>query len=381
MIACASDAARHDRLLDITGGDAAALAEIRTALDLIAAQDAPDLASALCLACHRDLLTDRNTNIPPGLPAVWATLGQVTRAEALATSITDPYRRAEALVRVAGALAGSRQHQQAEAIARSITDPGLQAVALARVAGALAGSRQHQQAEEIARSITNPGLQAEALARVGARSGTASAGRGDSPLHHRPVPAGGGPGAGGGGAGRSGAAPAGGGDRPLHHQSGPASGGPGTGSRSAGRIRADQQAEAVARSITNPGRRAEALARVAGALAGAGQHQQAEADALARVAGALAGAGQHQQAARVAGQAEAIARSITDPGRRADALARVADALAGSGDTHSACRVAAATCAAGRWTASATPVLLLDPSAFAPLARALDDRWRTQLSR
>ena len=66
MIACASDLARHDRMLDLTGGDAAALAEIRTALDLIAAQDAPDLASALVLACHRDQLTDRNTNIPAG---------------------------------------------------------------------------------------------------------------------------------------------------------------------------------------------------------------------------------------------------------------------------------------------------------------------------
>ena len=35
---------RHDRMLDLTGGDAAALAEVRTALDLIATQDAPDLA-------------------------------------------------------------------------------------------------------------------------------------------------------------------------------------------------------------------------------------------------------------------------------------------------------------------------------------------------
>ena len=39
--ACASDQARHDRLLSLTGGDAAALAEIRAVLGLIAAQDAP----------------------------------------------------------------------------------------------------------------------------------------------------------------------------------------------------------------------------------------------------------------------------------------------------------------------------------------------------
>ena len=139
IIACAGDMTRHDRMLDLTGGDTAALAETRTALDLIAAQDTPDLASALCLACHRDQLTDRNTNIPTGLPAVWATLGQVSRAEALATSITDPDGQAQALAGVAEALAAAGQHEQAEAVARSITDPGWQARALAGVAGALAG--------------------------------------------------------------------------------------------------------------------------------------------------------------------------------------------------------------------------------------------------
>ena len=163
MIACAGDPARHDRMLELTGGDVAALAEIRTALDLIVAQDAPDLASALCLACHRDLLTDRNTNIPVGLPAVWATLGQVTRAEALATSLTDPVLQADALAGSLVALAVAGQHEQAarvagqaEAVARSITDPSWQAEALALVAGALAGAGQHQQAEAVARSITNP---------------------------------------------------------------------------------------------------------------------------------------------------------------------------------------------------------------------------------
>ena len=54
LVACAGDAARHERMLDMTGGDAAALAEIRTALDCIAAQDDPDLTTALGLACHRD---------------------------------------------------------------------------------------------------------------------------------------------------------------------------------------------------------------------------------------------------------------------------------------------------------------------------------------
>src|SRR5262249_23418250 len=106
MIACAGDPARHDRMLDLTGGDAAALAEVRTALDLMSAQGTPNLAAALRLAYHRDQLADRNANIPTGLPAVWAALGQLSRAEALATSITDPYRQVSALAPGAEVLAG-----------------------------------------------------------------------------------------------------------------------------------------------------------------------------------------------------------------------------------------------------------------------------------
>ena len=106
LAACATDAARHERMLDITGGDAAALNEVTITLDVIAAQDDPDLTAALSLARHRDYLADRNISIPASLPALWATLGQYIRAEALAASITDPDAQAQALAAVAGALAG-----------------------------------------------------------------------------------------------------------------------------------------------------------------------------------------------------------------------------------------------------------------------------------
>ena len=69
---------------------------------------------------------------------MWATLGQHIRAEALARSITDPDRRAQALAAVAEALAKAGQHEQAAAMARSITDQYRQAQALAAVAEALA---------------------------------------------------------------------------------------------------------------------------------------------------------------------------------------------------------------------------------------------------
>ena len=71
----------------------------------------------------------------------------------------------------------------------------------------------------------------------------------------------------------------------------------------------------MARSITNPDRQAQALTAVAGALAEAGQHEQA---------------------AAMASQADTVARSITDPDRQARALTAVAGALAEAGQHEQA---------------------------------------------
>jgi hypothetical protein len=100
----------------------------------------------------------------------------------------------------------------------------------------------------------------------------------------------------------------------------------------------------MARSITSPDHRAQALAQVAAALAGAGQHQRAE----------------------------AIARSITSSDHQAQALAQVAAALAKAEETRAANRIAAAACATGHWTTAAPVVLLLNPAAVTMLARMLD---------
>ena len=224
ILACATSPARHDRLLARSGGDTAALTEIATATGLLLTQPALDLATMTRLAYHRDTLTTRNQNIPTELPAVWVQLGNPARAEALAHSITDPSRQAQALADVARALAAAGLHDQAEqaaiqaeALARSITNPSGQAQALPDVARALADVGLHDRAEAFARSITNPYLQAQALG--GVAQALAAAG-----LHDR--------------------------------------------------------AEALARSITNPYLQALALGGVARALAAAGLHDRAE--ALAR---------------------------------------------------------------------------------------------------
>ena len=205
-------------------------------------------------------------------------------------------------------------------MARSITDPYRQARALAQVAGALAGAGQHQ----------------PATARRTGRDG--------GPLDHRPVPAGRRPGAVAGALAAAG----------QHHTHRP------------------EQAETVARSITDPYLQADALVQVARALASAGQQQQAEewparsptlgcrpalwrsrrgagqgraaaagrdvARAITdpgRQTGAGGGRGRPGRAGQYQ-QAETVARSITDPGLQAGALAQVADALAQAGQQEQA---------------------------------------------
>ena len=84
-------------------------------------------------------------------------------------------------------------------------------------------------------------------------------------------------------------------------------------------------------------------------------------EVLAAVAGALAKAGQHEQAATVA-------RSITASETQAQALTVVAKTLAARGNTRQARHVASVACAVGRWTTVLELVLSLEPSALRVLA-------------
>ena len=334
MTALATDRARLDRMLDVSGGDVAALAEITAVQEFICGQDHPDLAALLNLTIARDRLTQRNSNIPPARH-LCARLGNPARAEALARSITDLSGQAQALADVAGALAEAgdldraRQVvQQAEAIARSVTSRSEQAQALAVVARALARAGDLDEAEAIARSITDPSEQARrwrlwrghwperviwtrprpSSAPSPARSsrrGRWRLWRGHWPgrvMWTRPRPS----------RARSPTRPGRHGRWLLWRGRWP------------GRVTVDQ-AEAIARSITDPSEQAWALAVVAEALARAGDVDQAE----------------------------AIARSITDPSAQAWALAAVAEALARAGDVDQAEAIARSITARsrrrGRW--------------------------------
>ncbi|KKZ73104.1 hypothetical protein VO63_15110 [Streptomyces showdoensis] len=91
LVSCALDTARHGRLLAVTGGDGAALAEVRAAEEaLLAGGDRPDLVPLMLrLAIRRDGLELSGGLVRPELAAGWAAVGEVDRAVALARGAGD----------------------------------------------------------------------------------------------------------------------------------------------------------------------------------------------------------------------------------------------------------------------------------------------------
>ena len=138
LVELATDLRRQERLLVVTAGDGAAIAELTAAQHLALEQPLPDLGALGRLAVHKDHLAGRNRAIPVDLPALWVRLGQRRRGEALARALPEPRARAEAQARVATALAETGREDRAEETARGITDPATRAAALGAVATVLA---------------------------------------------------------------------------------------------------------------------------------------------------------------------------------------------------------------------------------------------------
>lgn len=293
MIALATDPARHNRMLDLSGGDTTALTEIATTQNHVLLRAPADLLAMQRLAIHRDHLLTRNSDIPVTLPAHWARRGQVERAVVVANSITDPVTRCAAMGRVAATVAATGSPDQARSLiaqtelaARTIIEPSTRGRALVHVAAAVGAIGDLERAEAIARDITDPNQQVIALTYV-AQAVTR------------------------------------------------------TGDIERARSLVDD-AEAIARDIIDTGGQSYVLMYVVDARVRVGDLEQAEtiADAfdlgfgpeiwlLRQLVEAMADAGQWERA-------EAIARKITDPGDEAGVVARLATAVARSGDMERA---------------------------------------------
>lgn len=160
MLACALDAARHDRMLAAYGADGTALAELATTHAAIAADPHPDLLAAVRLAAHRTVLTERNARLPAALPRVWAVLGEQSRAETLAYSLTDAGARASALTDLARLAAQAGQAERAVRFVRQAVESAHQIpfehfedAALARIAGVYARLDRFDDALDVVESM------------------------------------------------------------------------------------------------------------------------------------------------------------------------------------------------------------------------------------
>jgi len=173
LIDCATDAARHDLMLEWSGSDSAALAEIGIAQEEILRRQDPDLTAMARLAFHHGELAARNVGIPAGLPAVWAALGQADRGEALADSLMPAARKAEALAKVARALAVASQYSRAAQVAEraeraveTLAMPAARAAACAEVAVAFASAGRRERAEALVESIADIHVRERTRSRV-----------------------------------------------------------------------------------------------------------------------------------------------------------------------------------------------------------------------
>ncbi|NLU68341.1 trypsin-like peptidase domain-containing protein [Streptomyces sp. HNM0574] len=182
--ALATDAGRHERMREVTGGDAAALAETEAVRAAVRDADPDDVGSQAVLVAAADLLARRNQALPPELPLAAARLGQFQRAVSLARSSFRAVDRARALAGVARVLAetgGQRDGddgQQAEGDRR-------RAVSLAREAVALATEERLRDRRRRFRQDTDDALHTAAVALT-------RAGREDEALRLLPRGSGGG---------------------------------------------------------------------------------------------------------------------------------------------------------------------------------------------
>jgi tetratricopeptide (TPR) repeat protein len=179
MVACATDRARQDLLLQLSGGDLDALGELATGQEVILNQENPDIAAMTRLAVHRDRLIERSGDIPAELPALWALLGHIPRAEALLDTIANIESRRAATVLYAQVLAGRGDLDRVRHIAHSTMFSDHWSETLICLIEPLVRRGEIDAAEEIVRAMPSDRWVVEARVSLA----TALADRGDMVAH------------------------------------------------------------------------------------------------------------------------------------------------------------------------------------------------------
>ncbi|MDX3188888.1 hypothetical protein PV458_10825 [Streptomyces sp. MN03-5084-2B] len=168
LVECVTDLARQDRLLDVSSGEAAAQAEIAAAHAEVSASAQPDVVSLIKLSMHRDDMDVRNARTPARLPALWAQLGDLDRAEALARSISNPSRRAGAVHELVKTLVPAGQVDRADRIVAEVVDEARFPIVTQRLIAEVAAAGDLPRARAMAEAIGNAGWCSRALLALSA---------------------------------------------------------------------------------------------------------------------------------------------------------------------------------------------------------------------
>ncbi|CAL2061581.1 MULTISPECIES: NACHT domain-containing protein [Streptomyces] len=280
VIAHATDATRHNRMLQMSGGDADAFAEVRLAGELVLEQKDPDLVAMASLAVHHEALKARNNDIPVTMPAMWAALGDPERAEAVLNGIVVPDRHNRALLTLLETYLSAGHLDRAHLLAETAGHPGVRDRALADAGKAMCATGALDSAEAVVRQVEDPRQKVSALSDLV--------------------------------------------EKAMH-----------TGQTMRAR-QLVELAEQAALSISKPKHRAAAIRSVTGSLAYLGDwthavnlartisHMSDRAMTLCDLTLAAALAGDHTRWETLAAEAEAIARCLPQPGAMAKVLATLA---------------------------------------------------------
>ncbi|MEU8639050.1 hypothetical protein AB0C38_43240 [Amycolatopsis sp. NPDC048633] len=168
MIDCVTDLARQARLVEVSGGEAAAQVEVATAHAALLASTQPDVLRLVKLTMHRDDLRDRNARTPAKLPALWARLGELGRAEAMARSISEPFRRLEAVSELVDVLVGDGQIDRVDRLIAETVDEVENPQVRRRFVRVVAATGDLTRARAIAEAITDADQRKHALITVSA---------------------------------------------------------------------------------------------------------------------------------------------------------------------------------------------------------------------
>lgn len=118
LITEATSSERHRLRVALTGGDSQALTAVREALWQLGAQKQPNISQMVRLSLYQEILYNNMPDLPPALPLVWAKLGDLERAEALANTGTSAAGRCARLSQIAVILAARGDVVEAKRFAK-----------------------------------------------------------------------------------------------------------------------------------------------------------------------------------------------------------------------------------------------------------------------